>query len=76
MIKTKVTAIVSPSFWRRPAYRDVRIKHILHYDQKNAIENIVKSVFETILNLERNEFLESEASENNKANGSNACWAH
>lgn len=45
------------------------IKHILHYDQKNAIETIVKSVFETILNLERKEFLESEASENNKANG-------
>jgi hypothetical protein len=33
------------------------IEHYLEYDKKKAIENILKSVFETILKLERSEFL-------------------
>lgn len=43
------------------------IQDVLHYDRGNAVENIVKLVFETIMNAERSEFLLT--SEGNKANG-------
>lgn len=43
------------------------IQDVLHYDKDNAVENIVKLVFETIMNAERSEFLSE--SEGNKANG-------
>ncbi len=43
------------------------IQDVLHYDRDNAVENIVKLVFETIMNAERSEFLSE--SEGNKANG-------
>jgi putative transposase len=45
------------------------IEHFLEYDKKNAIENVVKSVFETILKLERSEFLKNSTEPSNKANG-------
>lgn len=47
------------------------IKDILYYDKGNAIENIVKTVFETILLTERTEFLGSNKNEKikNKGNG-------
>ena len=45
------------------------IEHFLEYDKKNAIENIVKSVFETILKMERTEFLNNSSNPLNKANG-------
>lgn len=43
------------------------IEDVLHYDKNNAVENILKLVFETIMNAERNEYLLD--SEDNKANG-------
>lgn len=45
------------------------IEHFLEYDKKNAIENVVKTVFETILKLERSEFLKNSKDHQNKANG-------
>lgn len=45
------------------------IEHFLEYDKKNAIEEIVKSVFESILKLERSEFLNISNDPENKANG-------
>ena len=43
------------------------ITDILYYKKDNSIEEIIKIVFETILNIERSDFLET--SENNKGNG-------
>ena len=43
------------------------IKDILYYKKDNSIEDIIKIVFETILQLERSNFLLT--SENNKGNG-------
>ncbi|AEB28408.1 hypothetical protein [Francisella hispaniensis] len=43
------------------------IQDALHYDKGNAVENIVKLVFDTIMNAERSKFLST--SEGNKANG-------
>ena len=43
------------------------IQDVLHYDRVNAVESIVKFVFETIMNAERSEFLLT--SEGNKADG-------
>ena len=50
------------------------INDILTYDQENAIENIVKMFFETILKYDRKEFLneynkDSQLNEKNKGNG-------
>ncbi|AVC44632.1 hypothetical protein B4919_07495 [Francisella tularensis subsp. novicida] len=43
------------------------IQDVLHYDKGNAVENIVKLVFETIINAEKSQFLST--SEGNKVNG-------
>jgi len=45
------------------------IEYFFEYDKKNAIEDIVKSVFETILKLERTDFLNTSKDPENKANG-------
>ena len=45
------------------------VKDILHYDNANAIEKIIKTVFETIMNLERNEYLRENKVPGNKGNG-------
>lgn len=48
------------------------IQDFLYYDKENAIENIVKTVFETILHAERTDFLNQYNKEHdikNKANG-------
>ena len=37
------------------------IQDVLHYDRANAVENIVKLVFERIMNAERGEFLSESA---------------
>lgn len=44
------------------------IEDILFYDPKNSIESVVKTVFETILKLERKEFLNT-TDKPNKGNG-------
>jgi transposase-like protein len=41
----------------------------VYYDQEKSIETVIKTVFETILNLEREEYLATENNENNKGNG-------
>ncbi|MES0488985.1 MAG: transposase, partial [Leptospirales bacterium] len=45
------------------------VKDILHYDNTNAIEKIIKTVFETIMNLERKEYLRENKVPENKGNG-------
>ena len=45
------------------------IEHILYFENENAIDLIIKTVFESILKAERTEFLANNNSENNKANG-------
>jgi putative transposase len=42
---------------------------ILHYDKENAIEKIIQIVFEGILKAERNQFLQENPTDGNKANG-------
>ena len=44
------------------------IDDTLHYDKENAIDSIIKIVFESILRCQRKEFL-SNNSQHNKANG-------
>jgi len=45
------------------------IEDIIYYKPENSIEEIVKTVFETILELERDEFLNSNSGFGNKGNG-------
>lgn len=45
------------------------IEDILYYDQNNAIESVVKTVFETILKCERQEHLDKSYKLGNKGNG-------
>ncbi|AJI74614.1 transposase, Mutator family protein [Francisella philomiragia subsp. philomiragia ATCC 25015] len=45
------------------------IEDTLYYDKENAIDTIIKIVFESILRCERKEFLSSDSSQSNKANG-------
>jgi hypothetical protein len=45
------------------------IEDILYYDENNAIENVVKTVFETILKCERQEPLNKSYEIGNKGNG-------
>lgn len=44
------------------------IEDTLYYNPENAVETVIKTVFETILNAERSEFL-SNSTKSNKANG-------
>lgn len=44
------------------------IEDTLYYESENAVESVIKTVFETILNAERTEYLEN-CDEQNKANG-------
>ena len=45
------------------------IEDILYYDEENAIESVVKTVFETILKCERQDHLKASHSLGNKGNG-------
>ena len=45
------------------------IEDTLYYDKENAIDTIIKIVFESILRCERKEFLSKDSSQANKANG-------
>ena len=45
------------------------IEDTLYYDKENAIDTIIKIVFESILRCERKEFLSNDSSQANKANG-------
>jgi transposase-like protein len=45
------------------------IEDIIYYKPENSIEEIVKTVFETILKLERDEYLNKHSTFGNKANG-------
>jgi len=45
------------------------IKDIIHYDPESSIENITVKIFETILKLERDDFLSDKSGMKNKANG-------
>jgi len=45
------------------------VNDMLHYDSNTAIEKIIQTVFETIMNLERDEFLQNNKNQSNKGNG-------
>lgn len=45
------------------------IDDIIHYEKNEGIELVIKTVFETLLSHEREEFLANDSSFNNKANG-------
>jgi len=45
------------------------IEDTIYYEPEKSIESIMKTVFETILNLERSEYLTEQNNSENKANG-------